>query len=250
MPFESHLLICEMCSLINAIQASHGLSAEVITGRSEVNTVKETATYCDAKPGHNIMYIATICGVRIYLDRTAAEKYEHAPSFLSTRVVSVTAFAILLMDCADIFGLDRASIHIFSDDAGSTIAFNHNGSLFFNLRYFENLHLHLVKQKVRSEAITYWAVVMAHELAHNLVRDHSAQHSYYTESMVIQYFGKIAAKVAWQPPTNRSMFDPFPQVPTYGVPPPPGPMNAPNPPAPRRNNPFVIQARPFDGSYD
>jgi len=37
---------------------------------------------------------------------------------------------------------------------------------------------------------------MAHELAHNLVSDHSSQHSYYTEALVIHYFGKIAAKIS------------------------------------------------------
>ena len=31
---------------------------------------------------------------------------------------------------------------------------------------------------------------------HNLVSDHSAQHSYYTEALVIQYFGRIANKIA------------------------------------------------------
>ena len=36
---------------------------------------------------------------------------------------------------------------------------------------------------------------MAHELAHNIVGDHSAAHSYYMEAMIMQYFGKLAAKV-------------------------------------------------------
>ena len=53
-----------------------------------------------------------------------------------------------------------------------------------------------MQRGVRTDAIAYWCVVMAHELAHNLVGDHSAQHSYYTESMVIQYFGRIAGKIA------------------------------------------------------
>ena len=55
-----------------------------------------------------------------------------------------------------------------------------------------------MQQGRRTDAVAYWCVVMAHELAHNLVADHSAQHSYYTESMVIQYFGRIAAKIAGQ----------------------------------------------------
>ena len=51
----------------------------------------------------------------------------------------------------------------------------------------------------------YWSVVMAHELAHNVVPDHSSQHSYYTESLVMQYFGKIAAKATPTAGENAAM---------------------------------------------
>jgi hypothetical protein len=42
----------------------------------------------------------------------------------------------------------------------------------------------------------YWWVILCHELAHNLVADHSSNHSYYTEGFVSQYFGKVMAKVS------------------------------------------------------
>ncbi|TKA64973.1 hypothetical protein B0A49_08571, partial [Cryomyces minteri] len=45
-------------------------------------------------------------------------------------------------------------------------------------------------------AAVYWWVVLCHELAHNLVKEHSADHSYYTESFVMQYFPKMVAKAA------------------------------------------------------
>jgi len=37
----------------------------------------------------------------------------------------------------------------------------------------------------------YWWVILCHELAHNLVGDHSSDHSYYTEGFVAQYFGRV-----------------------------------------------------------
>jgi hypothetical protein len=40
----------------------------------------------------------------------------------------------------------------------------------------------------------YWFVTLCHELAHNLVSEHSQQHEFYTESFVTEYFGKIMAK--------------------------------------------------------
>lgn len=70
------------------------------------------------------------------------------------------------MDCADIFLLDRKGLHIFYDDRGSTIAFNQNKSLFFNYRYFENLHLKQMEKGQTGDAVVYWFVVMAHELAY------------------------------------------------------------------------------------
>ncbi len=196
-------------NLVNAIQASRAHNSSSVASQLEVNNVKETATYCDAKPGHNISYIGETSDVRVFLDNTVATNGTPAAKFLAANASALNLFASVLLDCADTFSLKRNTIHIFYDDAGSTIAFNQNKSLFFNYRYFENLHLPLVQQGNRTDAIAYWCVVMAHELAHNLVSDHSAQHSYYTESMIIQYFGKIASKIAGQQSASTLPPDPI-----------------------------------------
>ena len=47
-----------------------------------------------------------------------------------------------------------------------------------------------------AEAIIYWFVTLCHEVAHNLVSDHSSAHSFYTESLVTQYFTPIARVIA------------------------------------------------------
>lgn len=183
-------------NLVNAIQASRAHNSTSVTSQPAVNEVKEASgSYCDARPGHNISFIGDISGVRIFLSNVAAANGPSATKFMEANVSALKLFATVLLDCADIFALHRSTVHIFYDDAGSTIAFNQNKALFFNYRYFENLHLPLVQQGNKIDAIVYWCVVMAHELSHNLVSDHSAQHSYYTEAMVIQYFGKIASKI-------------------------------------------------------
>ena len=41
------------------------------------------------------------------------------------------------MPLADVYKLPAASLHIFYDTSGSRIAFNRNGSIFLNLRYYE-----------------------------------------------------------------------------------------------------------------
>ena len=186
-------------NLVNAIQASRAHNSTSVISQPAVNDVKEAGgSYCDARPGQDISFIGETSHVRIFLSNTVASNGLSATKFMEGNVSALKLFASILLDCADIFALSRSTVHIFYDDAGSTIAFNQNKALFFNYRYFENLHLPLVQQGVKTDAIVYWCVVMAHELSHNLVSDHSAQHSYYTEAMVIQYFGKIASKIGGQ----------------------------------------------------
>ena len=182
-------------NLVNAIQASRAHNSTKVVSQPAVNDVKEAGgSYCDARPGQDISYIGETSKVRIFLSNTVASQGLSASKFMEANASALKLFATILLDCADVFALNRSTVHMFYDDAGSTIAFNQNKALFFNYRYFENLHLPSVQQDNRAEAIVYWCVVMAHELSHNLVSDHSAQHSYYTEAMIIQYFGKIASR--------------------------------------------------------
>ena len=186
-------------NLVNAINASRAHNSTSVTSQPAVNEVKEAGgSYCDARPGQDITFIGEISMLRIFLSNTVAAKGLSANKFMEANASALKLFATILLDCADTFALNRTAVHIFYDEAGSTIAFNQKKALFFNYRYFENLHLPLVQQGNKADAIVYWCVVMAHELSHNLVSDHSAQHSYYTEAMVIQYFGKIASKTGGQ----------------------------------------------------
>ena len=192
-------------NLVNAIQASRAHNSTSVTSQPAVNDVKEAGgSYCDARPGQDISFVGETCKVRIFLSNAVALNGLSATKFMEANVSALKLFATILLDCADIFALNRSTVHIFYDDAGSTIAFNQNKALFFNYRYFENLHLPLVQQGNKADAIIYWCVVMAHELSHNLVSDHSAQHSYYTEAMIIQYFGKMASKIGGQAASNAA----------------------------------------------
>src|SRR5262249_3261507 len=80
------------------------------------------------------------------------------------------------------------------DPASSSIAFNANGALFFNYHYFFSLHLPRMAKgepAAQTDALAYWWVTLCHELAHNLVREHSTAHSFYMESFASQYFGGV-----------------------------------------------------------
>lgn len=164
-------------NLVNAIQASRAHNSTTIVTQPAVNVVKETHSYCDARPGQNITYFAdSSSGIKIFLSNSIVDRNK----FMAENSSALNAFASILLDCASVFALARDTVHIFYDEIGSTVAFNKQRALFCNYRYFENLHLPDVQQGSRADALVYWFVVLCHELAHNLVADHSADHSYYT----------------------------------------------------------------------
>ncbi|MCJ1285547.1 hypothetical protein MMC26_004888 [Xylographa opegraphella] len=188
-------------NLVNAIKSARAHNSQTVTSRPEINSVSETQTFCDAKPAQDISFYAlTSSGAKVYLSNAMVNK----DRFIAQNSTALDAFASVLIDCADTFALSRSSIHLFQDDGSSTIAFNLNQALFFNYRYFENLHLPNVLHGNKADAMVYWFVVLCHELAHNLVADHSSAHSYYTESFLIQYFTRIVAKIA---SVSRSLGD-------------------------------------------
>ena len=187
-------------NLVNIIKASRPHNSNSLQNQASYNDVKETSTYCDAKPGNSLKMVGETQGLRIFLDKELEAKGLTTDIFMARNASALKLFAEVLQDCADSYSLSRNSVHIFYDDGGSTIAFNANKALFFNYRYFENLHLPAAQQGQKAEAVIYWSVTMAHELAHNMVSDHSSQHSYYTESLVMQYFGRIAAKAGSSSP--------------------------------------------------
>lgn len=153
-------------SLVNAIQASRAHNSSDITSQPAVNVVKETHSYCDAKPGQNLTHVGTTGSLQIFLAKTViSTSPSSVQDFLQVNASSLSSFGLVLLDCAEVFGMKGECIHIFYDETGSTIAFNQDKALFFNYRYFQNLHLSDVREGKRSDAVVYWFVVMAHELA-------------------------------------------------------------------------------------
>jgi len=83
----------------------------------------------------------------------------------------------------EIYGIPSTSIHVFYNLAGPTIAFNRDGALFLNLRYYEGWREHnnslcalttthtgplddqQVKNERRHKALISWYFTLAHEIA-------------------------------------------------------------------------------------
>lgn len=115
--------------------------------------------------------------IRIFNSRNAP------PSFLSQNFAHVERFAVVIQHLTAIYKVPLSSVAIFYDSSGSTIAFNSNKSLYFNIRFFVNLHC----TRIDASCYSYWYTVMAHELAHNLVTAHNKEHGKFTESIIALY---------------------------------------------------------------
>jgi hypothetical protein len=168
-------------NLLNAVQASRAHDSSTLFSPPTTNQVKEQASYCDSVPSQNITQIGdTSNHTRIFVSKDLSIP---GTIFLQQNASSLNTFAILLQEISDIYALPRKAMHIFYDENGTTIAFNAKGSIFCNFRFFQQLHLWKLDHggaEGRTEAASWWWIVVAHELAHNLVEDHSAEHSYYT----------------------------------------------------------------------
>lgn len=104
-------------------------------------------------------------------------------SFLTNEFDSVDRFAEVIEHLTSVFKLNLSQVAIFYDPKGNTIAFNSNKSLYFNVRFFANLH----RSSIDSACYSYWFTVTGHELAHNLVTAHNKEHGKFTESIIALY---------------------------------------------------------------
>ena len=176
-------------NLESAVKASRAYDSSSLFSPPQTKDIKETPSYCDKKPGHDLNLVAELSnGIKLFLSRS----HPNTPQFLQVNKDAIANFVWILSEVATIFDLSPSTLNIFHDDSGAAIAFNSSGSLFCNLRYFLQLHmLHMGSPEGKVDAMAYWWITLCHELAHNLVPDHSAQHSYYTESFVAQYFRRM-----------------------------------------------------------
>ncbi|KPI41695.1 uncharacterized protein AB675_9379 [Cyphellophora attinorum] len=185
-------------NLLSAISKTRPNSSNQLFSRGQANQVTETKSYCDERPAHDLRAVADLRhGIQMFASPTTHPD-AFMSQFLAERSGALQTFAALIKAVGDIFTLDPKCLNVFYETNGKTIAFNRNGSIFCNYFYFEQLH----EQQLMSgdnttgtygDAFVYWWVILCHELAHNLVADHSSDHSYYTEGFVANYFGKVMA---------------------------------------------------------
>ncbi|KAI1297476.1 hypothetical protein F5Y03DRAFT_279712 [Xylaria venustula] len=180
-------------NLLNAIKSTRAYDSSSLYSPPTTREVKEQATYCDDTAAKDLTVLADASnGMRVFISSNIPRP--QMETFLSSNHTAINSFAALLKEVGDVYQIGRNVLHIFYDESGNTIAFNRNGSIFCNLRFYMQLHADRMSGEDRASAAVWWWVVIAHELAHNIIQTHNADHSYYTESFIQQYFPKMMLK--------------------------------------------------------
>jgi len=185
-------------NLLKAISVSKPDTNSDIRTLPDTKPVKESeARYCDPKGSReDLTFLTSIEGLRFYISRSLHQHNLNGELVLVQFADAIVRFVnLVIKPIGDIFDLDPNSLHVFYDLEGPIIAFNRNGSLFFNLRFYLAWYDEEVKQGKLTNALIGTFSTFAHELAHNLVEAHDSEHEWWMSAFIEQYFLKMSAYI-------------------------------------------------------
>lgn len=173
-----------------AIKGCRPEEGKLVHNRREMQTIKESLDegYCDIS-GHvaELDHIGVMGTMKIFIARDVPEPR----TFVTRKHDSLARFIHIVTPLANIYSLPMTALHIFYDLEGGLIAFNRNGSLFLNYRFFEAWHDQDVKNGNINQAYISWYFTLAHEIAHNLVQPHNSEHEFYFSALCEAHIEKF-----------------------------------------------------------
>lgn len=172
----------------------NGSSIRANIDQSEVEqSLLENSAKCIEIPTADLTLTGTLqSGTRCFVIRNQS-------LLNSNMMLEAQRFDEVLKLLMPVFNVTQKSYSIFFQTESKTVAFNSGGSLFFNLAYFLKPMHHGARPTTGAgvlqawdlaDALDYWYPVVAHELAHNIVQPHGADHSFVSESYVQFYLEK------------------------------------------------------------
>ncbi|GAA6035210.1 hypothetical protein JCM8097_006421 [Rhodosporidiobolus ruineniae] len=176
-------------NLTRAIQASRPETASNVNNAVEQTQVKESDSYCDSTAAASLSFIAEVGGLRFFASRDLPDP----TTFVGENHDALLRFVSqVIRPVGNVFGLDPRALHVFHDLEGPLIAFNRNGSIYLNSRYYFAWHDKLVIAGRLEEPLISTFHTIAHELSHNLVKPHDTQFSFYFSSFCEEFFLPMA----------------------------------------------------------
>ncbi|KAF8523641.1 hypothetical protein JB92DRAFT_3140729 [Gautieria morchelliformis] len=179
----------------NVRAAIEGCKAEknsVVRSQTQMTRVKEAMDegYCDTVGAQDLEYFGDIGYFKIYI---SSQGRPEVAATITAMHAAIERFGAVLRPLIELYKVPSTSVHIFYDVTGPLIAFNRNGSLFMNARYYIAWHDLDVQQGNVAQAYTAWYFTLAHEIAHNLVHPHNSEHEFYFSTICEQYMVGFAA---------------------------------------------------------
>ncbi|KAG1807427.1 uncharacterized protein BJ212DRAFT_1449281 [Suillus subaureus] len=173
-----------------AIKGCRPEEGKLVHNRREMQMIKESLNegYCDVS-GHvaELDHNGVMGTMKIFIARDVPEPH----TFIARKRDSLARFIHIVTPLASVYSLPMTAVHIFYDLAGGLIAFNRNGSLFLNYRFFEAWHDQDVKNGDINQAYISWYFTLAHEIAHNLVQPHNSEHEFYFSALCEAHIEKF-----------------------------------------------------------
>jgi len=161
-----------------AIKACKPEEGTLLHNRKRMEIVNESLNegYCDTSGQiGNLELLGKMGDVKVFVTKDVPD----ADTFMARMRDPLARFIHVVTPLAQIYNLPMTSLHIFYDMAGGLIAFNRNGSIFINLRYFEAWHDQDARNGRQQQAQISWFFTLAHEIAHNLIEPHNSEHEFY-----------------------------------------------------------------------
>ncbi|GBC47094.2 hypothetical protein GLOIN_2v1761431 [Rhizophagus irregularis DAOM 181602=DAOM 197198] len=155
---------------------------------SNINSIKtcideNKMNYCETMPGYSMHCVGNLQKIELYVPTDV----DQSEILSQSRIAPLSQFIYMLKDLADVFKVTPKAIHIFYDNSVNSIAFNRDGALFFNLKFYLELHEQKCKTKPTIDAMTFWFTIYCHVLAHNFIQLHNSEFEYYYSSFAQTY---------------------------------------------------------------
>ncbi|GBB83189.1 hypothetical protein RclHR1_00010071 [Rhizophagus clarus] len=144
---------------------------------------KNQIKYCDIIPGYSMRCVGNSHNIELYVSNDV----DQSEILSQSRIAPLSQFINMLKDLASVFEVTSKAIHIFYDNGVNSIAFNRDGELFFNFKFYLGLHEQESKTKPTIDAMTYWFMIYCHVLSHNFVELHNSEFEYYYSSFAKIY---------------------------------------------------------------
>ncbi|EIW74063.1 hypothetical protein CONPUDRAFT_86046 [Coniophora puteana RWD-64-598 SS2] len=186
-------------NVTQAINACKPEGNNLIQNRKQMQMIKESLDdgYCDISGQVGDLKLvgeSPLPGQMGTMKVYATHDVPSPETLVTTKRNSLARFIHVITALSRVYSLPISSLHVFCDMGGGLIAFNRNGSIFLNLRYFEAWHDQKVERGDLNEAYISWYFTLAHEIAHNLVQPHNSEHEFYFSALCeehIMAFGKL-----------------------------------------------------------